>query len=191
MNEQLDKQLCEKFPKIFRDRHAPMMVTAMCWGFSHGDGWYNIIDALCTNIQHHVDESRKKRARALTFNRKLKRAIEMDSIEPLLEPGRESDFWIESAEEILKKKQFRDVPAKVHQIVASQVKEKFGGLRFYINGGDDVVYALISMAESMSVRTCEVCGKPGKTIGHGWYYTSCEEHAREGDWEGTLQETEE
>lgn len=33
-----------------------------------------------------------------------------------------------------------------------QVKEKFGGLRFYVMGGDDYIFGLIAMAESYSHR---------------------------------------
>ena len=49
MNEELDKQLCEKYPKIFKMRNASMQETCMCWGFEHGDGWFDIIDAACKN----------------------------------------------------------------------------------------------------------------------------------------------
>ena len=61
---------------------------------------------------------------------------------------------------------------------AAQVKEKFGGLRFYVDGGDDWVYGAISMAESMSYRTCEVCGAPGVTRGEGWIRTTCDQHSK-------------
>jgi len=44
---------------------------------------------------------------------------------------------------------------------ATQVKSKFGGLRFYTEGGDDFTNGLISMAESMSYSMCENCGNPG------------------------------
>jgi hypothetical protein len=27
----------------------------MCWGFDCGDGWYNILNQLMGNIQHHID----------------------------------------------------------------------------------------------------------------------------------------
>ena len=47
MKKELDETLCAKYPLIFRDRNAPMTETAMCWGFSCGDGWYNLIDVLC------------------------------------------------------------------------------------------------------------------------------------------------
>ena len=47
MSPELDRQLCERYPLIFKDRHASMQVTAMCWGFDHGDGWFHILDVLC------------------------------------------------------------------------------------------------------------------------------------------------
>jgi hypothetical protein len=47
MRKELDEALCAKYPLIFKDRHADMRTTAMCWGLECGDGWYNIIDILC------------------------------------------------------------------------------------------------------------------------------------------------
>jgi len=57
---------------------------------------------------------------------------------------------------------------------ATQVKEKFGGLRFYIDGSIDLVYDAISKAEAASYYICEVCGKPGKARGDGWIVTICD-----------------
>ena len=58
--------------------------------------------------------------------------------------------------------------------IAVQVKEKFGGLRFYIEGGTDAVIDVIDKAEDLSLETCEVCGEPGKQRGRGWIYTMCD-----------------
>jgi hypothetical protein len=68
------------------------------------------------------------------------------------------------------------------KIEAMQVKEKFGGLRFYTGPCTDRGYTLINMAETLSVRTCEVCGKHGQTCnrtGGYWLKTVCKEHAAE------------
>lgn len=66
-----------------------------------------------------------------------------------------------------------DVP----QTVAVQVKEKFGGLRFYVDGGDEYIHGAIAAAETMSFRICEECGKPGDRVGGGgWIRTVCDEH---------------
>lgn len=57
-----------------------------------------------------------------------------------------------------------------------QVKEKFGGLRFYVGHASDAVYERIRNAENESLETCEQCGKPGSPRGDGWIKTSCGEH---------------
>ena len=38
------------------------------------------------------------------------------------------------------------------QVEATQIKSKFGGLRFYYNGGDQYIKGLVSMAEAMSYK---------------------------------------
>jgi hypothetical protein len=58
--------------------------------------------------------------------------------------------------------------------IAVQVKEKFGGLRFYIQSGSDAAYDLIDAAEEESLKTCETCGEPGTTRGGGWISTLCD-----------------
>ena len=57
-----------------------------------------------------------------------------------------------------------------------QIKEKFGGLRFYADGGDAVVCGMIRFAEAVSFTVCQNSGNPGstKTIG-GWLVTLSEE----------------
>ena len=55
-----------------------------------------------------------------------------------------------------------------------QVKEKYGGLRMYFSGGDDYVDGLVSMAEAMSYKICEVCGNKGECNKSGWFTTLCE-----------------
>lgn len=60
-------------------------------------------------------------------------------------------------------------------IVVTQVKEKFGGLRFYTNKYTDELEELISNAEFESYNVCEECGSR-KNVGvtvDGWYETVC------------------
>jgi hypothetical protein len=56
-----------------------------------------------------------------------------------------------------------------------QVKEKFGGLRFYIGSASDEVWERIVKAEKKSFEICEHCGKPGKPDGPGWILTLCDD----------------
>jgi hypothetical protein len=151
MKQELDKLLCEKYPKMMVNRNKSMIETCMCWGFECGDGWFNILDQLMSNIQHHIDWKEKQRNWAVTFNS------------------------TSSPEDM------RPVPESIPQVTLDQVKEKFGGLRFYYTGGDEHIRGLVSMAESMSVVTCEICGSPGKRGGIGWISTRCEEHNLKGE----------
>src|SRR3990167_3567611 len=48
-------------------------------------------------------------------------------------------------------------------VEASQVKEKYGGLRFYLSGGSAEAEAFIDVAEAEADVTCERCGQPGTT----------------------------
>jgi hypothetical protein len=162
MKKELDELLCKKYPEIFKDRYAPMNQTAMCWGFDCGDGWYNIIDTLCgllsseyRSAKSHYEFLMEVGVGNVLYGTKTLTQEAIDEAKAKLE------------EEKLK------VP------VAAQVKEKFGGLRFYVNAATDKHYHYITFAESMSYRTCEKCGAPGKTYRMGWHKALCPEHAME------------
>ena len=67
--------------------------------------------------------------------------------------------------------------AKEDRVYISQIKEKFGGLRFYVDGGDDRLCKLISDAEIKSESTCDVCGAVGSTVKvRSWLMTRCKDH---------------
>ena len=176
MNEILDKQLCEKYPLLFKDRNADMRTTAMCWGFSHGDGWFNIVDTLCWHLYAGYDRAKSSHDYLVVRQGKP--------------PFCESNKHIVVQEDIDEAKAKMDTEAELVPIVV-QVKEKFGTLRFYVQAASEEQYNYISFAESMSGCTCETCGKPGKRLGRGWVYTACEEHAHDDDWAESLKVDEE
>lgn len=67
-----------------------------------------------------------------------------------------------------------------------QIKEKFGGLRFYANlhgipdKHDQKATDLIVQAMEDSETICEECGDPGRIRGfHGWMFCRCDEHYEE------------
>jgi hypothetical protein len=67
----------------------------------------------------------------------------------------------------------------VFDIFVSQVKEKFGGLRFYADNTDKVIDGMIWLAEHMSENTCETCGNRGEMRGGSWLVTLCDKHHEE------------
>lgn len=68
---------------------------------------------------------------------------------------------------------------KCPPVSITQIKEKYGTLRFYIQGGDDIVQGMIMFAESYSAYVCEHCGKPATHYAEGWMQTLCDEHFQE------------
>jgi hypothetical protein len=67
----------------------------------------------------------------------------------------------------------------VTQVTVTQIKEKFGGLRFYYDGGDDYINGMVQMAEVWADASCETCGAPGKRREGGWIKTLCDTHEAE------------
>ena len=58
-----------------------------------------------------------------------------------------------------------------------QVKDKWGGLRYYIASGNDAMFALVEEYEKKSVTICEVCGEAGRPcVKNCWIATRCKEH---------------
>ena len=69
----------------------------------------------------------------------------------------------------------------------SQIKQKFGGLRYYFDSSydfeniiHDVMDSVVQAAEARCAYTCEVCGTGGRLRNNsGWYKTLCDEHAKD------------
>lgn len=194
MNKELDEQLCKDYPLIFANRHGDMATTAMCWGFDCGDGWYPIIDKLCYDIQHHIDWQKQNWSNVIKYNEALALYLNHGDTSALVdwytygssEPN--ENTYKRVAEAIIKASAhdtptYREVPKITQQVLALQVKEKFGTLSFYYTGGDDVISGMVRMAESMSSVMCETCGNAGKLRGSGWLYTACDEHVTDFDKE--------
>jgi hypothetical protein len=152
MIPELEQHIIEKYPLIF-SRPCDIGIN---------DGWFDIIDLLCANIQNHIDNAVTQRQYAIEWN------------EDVNDP---EYVWTKFGE-----RKERVVPELVEQVVATQIKEKFGTLRFYYSGGDDYIRGLESMATSMTSRICEVCGNPGtsrSTEKQRWVLVLCDKHAEE------------
>lgn len=65
---------------------------------------------------------------------------------------------------------------EVLDIQAVQVKEKFGSLRFYVDGADQITMGMIHMAEAMSYHICDICGNPAEKTTNNFYASRCKEH---------------
>lgn len=162
MTKELDEKLCAEFPLIFKNRHGDMRQTAMCWGFQCGDGWYSLIRHLCLRL------TRKLRMEQQSYD------FYASMMPEQLASGPE---WIRAGASPDKQAARLAEIARLTALVpvASQVKEKFGTLRFYVEACTPEDGAIISEAEAMSAIVCEVCGMTAgtKTYTDGWHQTLC------------------
>lgn len=126
MKKELDDLLYERYPAIFAERNLSPQESGMHWGFTCEDGWFDLIDTLCSQIQWQIDNN------------------------------------------------------NVPPVVAKQVKEKFGGLRFYYRGGDQLIRGMVLMACAMADRTCEICGCPAEPKVEGRIMSLCRNHSSQG-----------
>lgn len=182
MKEELDEKLVNKYPKIFKDRHGNMNRTAMCWGMSCNDGWYWLLDNLCSTIQSYIDNNSTKiriKNKFARFFMKWLWSLKRSNWKYLRK--KLTYNFIDNIERKFKKEEYETIP----QVIATQVKEKFGSLRFYYNGGNEKIDGMVWLAEHMSYSICEDCGTT-ENIGQtkGWISTLCGECGKRGkNWE--------
>jgi hypothetical protein len=101
------------------------------------------------------------------------------------------DGWFDLIKKTSEKLELLNNSGVGFTVVADQVKEKFGTLRFYYHLKYDegefpdreiwsqIAEDCVSTAESRSAYLCEVCGKYGTLVGTGWVSTLCKEHSAE------------
>ena len=160
-------KMAEKYPRYFGEgkRYG---------GFAIGAGWYPIIEALVGQIDHYTKWKRNSRAYDLRIERARKKGYDAVLAFITKKSNRVNDWDRERAEEIMENG--HDITLKVNWIQIQQIKEKFGGLRFYYDGGDDRISGMETMAEIWAGQTCETCGNKGERRSGGWIRTLCNEH---------------
>lgn len=89
-------------------------------------------------------------------------------------------FIIESIAKVIEQEIEKDGQGDNSLFCACQVKEKFGGLRFYTYGHNEKIDGAIRVGESMSYHVCEECGDVGQLRKDlPWIRTLCSKHFEE------------
>lgn len=57
MKKELQDKLYQDYPKLFKQKDLSMRETCMCWGIETGDGWYSLLDKLCSLLQWDIDKN--------------------------------------------------------------------------------------------------------------------------------------
>jgi len=152
MNIKLQENLFYKYPKIFRQKELTIKESCMYWGIECDDGWYNLLDHICWKIQDICDNGEKTYIYYPKFIRFIAKKLGISKL---------YGYW---------------KIKKVHQVEFIQVKEKFGTLRIYKMGGNNITDELIEFVEVLSGSVCEYCGTM-KNVSQtkGWIKTICED----------------
>lgn len=90
-----------------------------------------------------------------------------------------NDGWYKLIYELVHEIRINDLKKGDWITKATQVKEKFGGLRFYVTGTSDKNWSLIRTAEQKSYGVCEETGSEVEvgTWNTGWVRTMCRKEA--------------
>lgn len=131
-------------------KEFPFVVPTDGFGIGVGDGWYDILHIICWYIKQRVHENN----------------VRWDHWKSLT--GKKADEY-----------KYKPISRIDEMPTIGQIKEKFGGLRFYTNGLPSQIYdeikGIIEMGESMSFHICEECGNKGRPNNDGWITTLCDE----------------
>lgn len=163
MRQDLDEALVKDFPNLYRQRFQDMRTTCMMWGFECGDGWEPLIRILSEKLEKLI--------------------CEIPDIEEYETIDCSGEYWDDAIRAKIAAREpsynpetqtYINTYNKRHYFSASQVKEKYGTLRFYMSGETDAMSEAINEAEDESAKTCENCGGPGKVYDGGWVVTRCD-----------------
>lgn len=155
MNKEKDDYLCARFPLLYRERNLGRRVT--CFDGFPGDGWYQLILGLSEKLEPLIAT--------------IPEICECGHPPERHPDGRCNEFEMHDCSPCGCKGYCDSRPR------AAQVKEKFGGMRYYLSGGAPEIYALVHEAEEASFHICEYCGAPGTTDskpGGYWLKTLCD-----------------
>ena len=178
MKQELDNLLVKRYPRLFVERNLPKNQSCMAHGVTCKDGWFTIIDCLCANIQGYIDNQESQLEGDQQYNLLINNCKNgnfelFNKYFSHMEPTAREKYKTEIAQ-----REPRELTSLVPQVVITQIKEKFGTLRFYFKGGDNHVRGMVQMAESMTSFTCEECGAPGELRQKRYLYTACDNHTQ-------------
>jgi hypothetical protein len=71
MKDELDQRLCQRYGAIFANRHLPASQSCLAWGFQCGDGWFNLINTLCSLLQQETEKRGAPQVTALQVKEKF------------------------------------------------------------------------------------------------------------------------
>lgn len=142
--------------RLYKD--FPLLYSNLTYGFECDDGWEPLIRELSLLLEISIHRYMKEHAGNI--------------------PCRWCGDSLKTCGKVKKSKfgEFKCGKYEPEKPKASQVKEKFGSLRFYMDSPTNEMNDLIYIFQDISGKTCEICGDKGKSCKKGtWVKTLCED----------------
>lgn len=173
MDAKRTARLLKKYPLIYRGYWGSIRASCMPFGFECQKGWYKIIDRLSNKI--YAELAKHYPWYVLKYGHIIHYFIQRwnNFIHKFKWP--KENLYFPDSKVPYKMPFFYRLKIKdPYWFSVTQVKEKYGTLRYYTNFCNDNIDKFIEEAERASSKTCETCGKPGKTVApNRWYFTAC------------------
>lgn len=164
------EKLRKEFPYLYRSRRFNVVQHKSSFVFECEQGWEDIIRMISILLMYEIKKTDKYwRVRPylilvqLAWNNLMRLQPRWMQINSIF--GRYPRFT------------FHKFPG----YYASQVKEKYGLLRFYLGGLTVEMSRYIDYAELLSSTTCHKCGEAGKMRGASFIYVACDIHTEAKD----------
>ena len=170
MKPELEKQLVEKYPTLFKFHGGSPKETCMAWGCEHDDGWYDLLDNLCSYITVLM-----KHSMYLSFKNGITESDKDGEYKGDFVTSPEVRFS-QIKEKFAGLRIYFDV---FHDLTEEQLA-KFDEESYdkeYTKFYKDVSSA-IDFTEFLSHKTCEICGKKGRVYRDAWWKTLCPDCAK-------------
>lgn len=182
MSPEKSHYLFKTYRELFPNR-GNLQRSLMGFGFECSDGWFTLIERLLQTCHAPVYQAREALERL-----EARYAKGLDEATTPLPDHIKSHFGVQTWQ-AYKERLEEDLAKAVKEAPeVLQVKEKFGGLRFYVSGATPEIQAAIDFAESLSHTICEECGNKGFIVGRSWIRTLCPTHIEETHGEEFLNE---
>lgn len=165
MNTENTRKLLKRFPYLYKGYWGSIRTSCMPFGFECGDGWYHIIWQLSLAVEEELKQAGVPWWR-LRYGHILLRL---------------SHIWNNLIRKITWPKHWGEPYPLAWGLMwhptdycsVTQVKEKYGTLRYYVSGVGDI-WTYERYAEIISSKICEQCGERGELICvKRWYLTMC------------------
>jgi len=182
MEEDFESLLMRSYPALFA-KNGKGESYCIC-GADVPKGWRSIVFELCGAIDYYIKSTYVLKFQATSkkyyfwhFLQSATQTLHHFIIKTLCKKLNKHEFnkpWFELNRKLIGQVTRYVKYDRIHppEINIEQIKQKFGGLRFYYSGGDTTVAGMIYFAEHLCKQTCEVSGEKGELHRRAaWYKT--------------------